>query len=155
MTLCLPRNPRYLHRLRYIQVLVAALLTAPLTELHAHEYYADGFMIIHPWAEPSPPDVVDAPVYFRLDDITKGDKLIKAYSPMAESVEFRAGDSPDAPVLSELSFSVGDTEAFGVGRPHLMLRGLRVPFVYGRFYFLMLEFEKAGKIVVGISVGGH
>ena len=130
------------------------MLILPVT-VQAHEYYADGFMIIHPWSEPSPPGAVDAPVYFHLEDITKGDRLIRGFSPLAERVEFRADDNPNAPALSDLTFLPGDNDAFGVGKPHVMLRGLKVPFEEGRSYMLMLEFEKAGQIVMVISVGAH
>jgi periplasmic copper chaperone A len=140
---------------RFLRGATAALLLFPLTALQAHEYYADGFMIIHPWADPTPPGVVDAPVYLSLAEVTKGDRLLRAMSPLAERVEFRAGDAADAPALSELSFGVGDTDAFGVGKPHLVMRGLKVPFEDGRFYVLMLDFERAGKVVLGVSVGAH
>lgn len=133
----------------------ALLLMLPLSAAQAHEYYADGFMIIHPWAEPTAPGTVDAPVYFGLADITQGDKLIKGFSPLADWVEFRASDAPDAAVLSALPFGTADADAFGEGKPHLLLRGLKAPLEEGRFYMLMLEFERAGKVVLGISVGAH
>lgn len=146
----IPRLIRFLGRLRGVSIV---MLMFPVTALQAHEYYADGFMIIHPWANPSSPGAVDAPVYFHLQDITKGDRLIRGFSPLAERVEFRADDNADAPALSELAFRPGDTDAFGVGKPHVMLRGLKVPFQEGRSYMLMLEFEKAGQIVMVVSVG--
>ncbi|MBC7415463.1 MAG: copper chaperone PCu(A)C [Herminiimonas sp.] len=119
----------------------------------AHEYYADGFMIIHPWAAPTPPGAVDVPVYFHLAEITKGDRLIRGFSPLADRVEFRADDNPDRPALMEIAFGPGDSGDFGVGKPHVMLRGLKKPFEEGRSYMLMLEFEKAGQIVTVVSVG--
>ena len=134
-----------------VTVVVASLLLPGAAE--AHEYYADGFMIIHPWAEPTRAGAVDAPVYFHLAEITKGDRLIRGFSPLAERVEFRADDNPDGPALAEIAFRPGDTGAFGVGKPHVLLRGLKVPFEEGRSYMLMLEFEKAGQIVMVISVG--
>lgn len=133
----------------------AVLLVLPLTALQAHEYYADGFMIIHPWADPTAPGAAQAPVYLSLAEITKGDRLLRAMSPLAERVDFVSGDDPNAPTLNELTFDVGDADAFGVGKPHMVMRGLKAPFVDGRFYVLMLDFERAGKIVLGVSVGAH
>ncbi len=128
------------------------LLMLPATA-NAHEYYADGFMIIHPWARPTAPGVVDTPVYFHLQEVTKGDRLIRAYTPLAERVEFRAGEDVNAPALPEIAFQPGDTAAFTEGRPHVLLRGLKKPFQEGRSYMLMLEFEKAGQIVTVVSIG--
>lgn len=141
--------------LHYLLALVCRVAMVAMlfpTQVEAHEYYADGFMIIHPWAAPSRPGDVDAAVYFHLQDVTKGDRLIRGFSPLADRVEFRADDDPDAPALTALSFQPGETDAFGVGKPHVVLRGLKVPFQDGRSYLLMLEFEKAGQIVMVISV---
>lgn len=144
MTIC-----RTLHR--FLCRLAMAMVLVPLA-VEAHEYYANGFMIIHPWAAPTSPGVVDAPVYFRLQEVTADDRLIRGFSPLAERVEFRADDNPVSPALPSLAFRPGDTEVFGVGQPHVQLRGLKVPFQSGRSYLLMLEFEKAGQIVMVISV---
>ena len=136
----------------FIRTAAVALLLIPITAM-AHEYYADGFMIIHPWAEPTQPGVMDVPVYFHLADVTKGDRLIRGFSPLADRVEFRASEGPDAPVVAAIAFQPGENDAFGVGKPHVMLRGLKKPFEEGRSYMLMLEFEKAGQIVMVVSVG--
>ena len=134
------------------RALALAILLSPIM-VEAHEYYADGFMIIHPWADPTRPGAVDVPVYFHLTEITKSDRLIRGFSPLADRVELRADDNPDHPALAAISFRPGDTDAFGVGKPHILLRGLKKPFEEGRSYMLMLEFEKAGQIVTVISVG--
>ena len=132
--------------------LTLAILLLPIM-VGAHEYYADGFMIIHPWADPTRPGAVDVPVYFHLTEITKSDQLIRGFSPLADRVELRADDNPDHPALAAIGFRPGDTDTFGVGKPHILLRGLKKPFEEGRSYMLMLEFEKAGQIVTVISVG--
>ena len=135
-----------------VRAAAVALLLLPIT-VAAHEYYADGFMIIHPWAEPTRAGVVDVPVYFHLADVTKGDRLIRGFSPLADRVEFRAGQELDTPALASIDFQPGEKDAFGVGKPHVVLRGLKKPFEEGRSYMLMLEFEKAGQIVMVVSVG--
>lgn len=135
-----------------VRAAAVAMLLLSIT-VEAHEYYADGFMIIHPWAEPTQPGVVDVPVYFHLAEVTKGDRLIRGFSPLAERVEFRADDQPDGPTLAAIAFRPGDVDVFGVGKPHVILRGLKHPFEEGRSYMLMLEFEEAGQIVTVVSVG--
>lgn len=135
-----------------LRALAFAVLLLP-SVVAAHEYYADGFMVIHPWADPTRPGAVDVPVYFHLTEITKSDRLIRGFSPLADRVELRADDNPDHPALAAIGFRPGDTDAFGVGKPHILLRGLKKPFEEGRSYMLMLEFEKAGQIVTVISVG--
>jgi copper(I)-binding protein len=146
------QSPFIVRLMRSISVI---MLVFPITMLQAHEYYADGFMIIHPWANPTPPGVVDAPVYFSLQEVTKGDRLIRGFSPLAERVEFVADDTPNTPAVSALTFGPGETDAFGQGKPHVVMRGLKVPFQEGRSYLLMLEFEKAGQIVMVVSVDAH
>lgn len=145
---CLDRQRRCLH----IAALWLLLGFLPASAW-AHEYYADGFIIVHPWAQPTPQGSVDVPVYFHLAELTRGDRLIRGFSPLAERVEFRAGDDVNAPALEALDFSPEGGGDFGPGKPHLMLRGLKVPFEEGRSYMLMLEFERAGQIVMVISVG--
>lgn len=147
-------SPIFVRLLNFLCRASIVLCIFPVT-VQAHEYYADGFMIIHPWSEPSQPGAVDAPVYFHLQDVAKGDRLIRGFSPLAERVEFRADDNPASPALTELVFRAGEVDAFGVGKPHVMLRGLKKPFEEGRSYMLMLEFERAGQIVMVISVGAH
>lgn len=142
-----------LPRLFGILRLAAALMLLAPGAVNAHEYYADGFIIVHPWALPTAPGAVDAPVYFHLTELSKGDRLIRGFSPLAERVEFRAGDDADAPALTEIAFRPDDPGNFGPGKPHLLLRGLKVGFEEGRSYMLMLEFERAGQIVMVISVG--
>lgn len=153
------------HALKTVVLRSACLITSTVAMLavpfvlmlpavaNAHEYYADGFMIIHPWARPTAPGVTDTPVYFHLQEVSKGDRLIRGFSPLAEQVELRAGEDLHAPALSGIAFQPGDTAAFGEGRPHVLLRGLKKPFEEGRSYLLMLEFEKAGQIVTTVSIG--
>ena len=61
--------------------LMGMTLAALLVSANAigHEYYADGFVIIHPWAVPTAAGVTDAPVYFHLDEVSKGDRLISGF----------------------------------------------------------------------------
>jgi copper(I)-binding protein len=113
-------------------VLCAAGFVLAAAPLAAHEYQADGFTLIHPWADATEPGATDAPVHYKLEDVTREDRLIRGSTPYAERVEVRG------------------TEA-----PQVVLHGLKAPLEWGRSYLMTLEFEKAGPIVVMISVGAH
>lgn len=117
------------HAIRKVLFTTACLLALPLA---AHEYQADGFTLIHPWADATEPGATEAAVHYKLEDVTKTDKLVRATTPYAESVEVR-----------------------GEQAPQLVLRGLKGPLQWGRSYLMTMEFERAGPIVVMISVGAH
>lgn len=121
----------------------------------SHEYYAEGFTFIHPWAEATLPGAVEAAVYFKLDNVRSADRLLSATTRTAERVELRGGDDRTAPAVSALDITVADTLSFEPGRPHLLLRGLVTPLQWGRSYDMQLIFEKAGVINVQISIGAH
>ncbi|NBS95474.1 MAG: hypothetical protein EBT08_04850 [Betaproteobacteria bacterium] len=55
---------------------LAFLILASLAAVSAesHEYYADGFTVVHPWGEASEPQARDAPIYLILESITKNDR---------------------------------------------------------------------------------
>ena len=57
--------------------LILASLAAVCAE--SHEYYADGFTVVHPWGEASDPQARDAPIYLILESITK---MIASYQPI-------------------------------------------------------------------------
>ena len=121
----------------------------------AHEYYAAGFTFIHPWADATAPGATSAPVYFRLDDVRAADRLLRADSPHAESVELRGGSDASAPALKAIDVAPAATLDFGADRPHLLLRGLKTPLQWGRSYQMTVVFERAGPIQVMVSIGAH
>lgn len=135
-------------------LLVASLATLPGVA-QSHEYYAEGFTFVHPWAEATAPGVVDAAVYFKLDNVRSTDRLLSATTGMAERVELRGGDDRMAPAVPALNITVADTLLFEPGHPHLLLRGLVSPLQWGRSYDMRLIFEKAGPVNVQISIGAH
>ena len=121
----------------------------------AHEYYAEGFTFIHPWAEATAPGATDAPVYFKLDNVRRDDRLLSATTRMAERVELRGGADAQAPALAGIEIVPAELMLFEPGHPHLLLRGLVTPLQWGRSYDLRVVFEKAGAVDVQISIGAH
>lgn len=118
----------------------------------AHEYPTRGFKLIHPWAEPTEPGAVEAAVYFSVEEVNSDDRLIGAVTPYAEKVELRGGDGQP---LDAVPVGPGEALEFTPGRPHMVLRGLKQPLQYGRSYMMTMRFEKAGPILVMVSVGAH
>jgi copper(I)-binding protein len=118
----------------------------------AHEYPTEGFMLIHPWAEATQPGATEAAVYFRLDDVSRDDRLLRATTPYAESVEMRAADDG---AVAALPFGPAPQLEFTPGKPHMLLRGLKQPLQWGRSYLMTMVFEKAGPVLVMVSVGAH
>jgi copper(I)-binding protein len=136
---------------------ISALATVAALAGHAqaHEYYAEGFTFVHPWAEATANDATDAPVYFKLDNIIRNDRLLSATTRMAERVELRGSNDDTAPALEAIEIAPAEQLVFYAGRPHLLLRGLVAPLQWGRSYDLRVVFEKAGAIDVQISIGAH
>jgi periplasmic copper chaperone A len=140
------------NRMFGVSLLLLAISIAPAP---AHEYHTPGFTFVHPWAEATSPGQLDAPVYFVLDNVTRGDNLLRAATPAAETVELRIGNDLQAAAADQLPVPLGDSVAFASGKAHLLLRGLKAPLQWGRSYLMMVEFEKAGKVLVMVSVGAH
>lgn len=116
----------------------------------AHEYFAPNFVLFHPWAVASEQGQTDVPVYFTTREVEEGDRLLRAYSPIAESVAFVSADSQP---LDALELKSGAGEQFFSTESHLLLKGRKTDIHWGRNYPLVLVFEKAGMMNVSISVG--
>jgi copper(I)-binding protein len=122
---------------------------------YAHEYYADGFTVVHPWGEASDPAVRDAPIFMTIESISKNDRLISAYTSLADRVELRSGPDAAAPPLASIAITAGQDRAFKADQAHLLLKGLKAPLEWGRSYSMGLKFERAGVVNVMVSVGAH
>ena len=122
---------------------------------HAHEYYADGFTVVHPWGEASDPAARDAPIFMTIESISKNDRLLSAYTRLADRVEFRAGADTSEPPLDSIAIIAGQDMAFKADQAHLLLKGLKAPLEWGRSYSMGLKFERAGVVNVMVSVGAH
>lgn len=138
------------------RLVLGASLTLQAPMSRACEVFADGFTILHTWANPSQPGATDVPVYFSVDSVLREDKLVRASSLFADRVELRGSEDLTAPALSDITFNTDtSTKVFGTGQAHLLLRGLRTPIQEGRAYMLMLEFEHAGKVMVMVQTSPY
>jgi copper(I)-binding protein len=120
---------------RFIRLLCAfALATGFIGKAFSHEYYGQGFTLVHPWSHATEVDATQAPIYFKLENISSKDRLVSAQAPWADSAEIRAnGDVSIAPAIA-LPFEPGPDRAFIAGGPHLLLRGLKIQLQWGRSY---------------------
>jgi periplasmic copper chaperone A len=121
----------------------------------AHEYYGQGFTLVHPWSHATEVSATQAPIYFKLENISGTDKLISAQAPWAETTEIRASGDVSSAAATALPFEPGPDKAFVAGGPHLLLRGLKIQLQWGRSYPMTFVFEKSGSIQVMVSIGAH
>lgn len=131
------------------------LSTLPSTG-HAHEYYANGFTVVHPWALPTAPGATTAAVWVRFEDITENDRLIAAHTMLAKRVELH--DAPAATgsgaVLDSIPLVAPGPVVLAPGGMHLLMIDLATPLQELRSYPLTFVFERSGTIETMLSMGG-
>lgn len=152
---CLQWSPRSGPGLVCASVVGALLWLTPAHRAHAHEYFTGNFTFIHPWADATASDATEATVYFVLENIARDDKLLRAYTNLAEEVELRKNSDASAPSLPNIAIAAQDRMEFLPGGAHVRLRGLRAPLQWGRSYVMTFVFEQAGQVTVMVSIGAH
>jgi hypothetical protein len=136
--------------------LAAALLATALAQ--AQEYTLKDLRIERPFARATAPYQPSGGAYVSIENKGKtADKLIGAASPVAQSVEIhtmsmegnvmkmREVDGVELKPSTKVEMKPGDGY-------HLMLMGLRQPLKAGDKFPLTLNFEKAGKVEVSVTV---
>ena len=152
---CLPRS---IASIPAALLLASAGLLLPAAPAHAHEYYAKGFKVIHPWTLASEPGASSAAVYLKFDDVSAGDRLLGAHSPFASSIELRGAlatgsVAEHSAVLQALAVTVDATPQLAPRGVHLLMLGLKAPLQQGRSYPLTLVFENSGEVDTMLSIG--
>lgn len=133
----------------------ALLWLTPGRQAIAHEYFTGNFTFVHPWADATAADATEATVYFVLENIVRDDKLLRAYTNLADEVELRKNNDSTVPSLNSIDIPAQDKMEFLPGRFHVRLKGLRAPLQWGRSYVMTFVFEHAGQITVMVSIGAH
>jgi len=124
----------------------------------ANEFKAGEIRIAHPYARPSIPGQTSGVAYLGLENHGKtGDKLVRASTPMAKSVEIhsmtmdkdimrmREVGAIEVPPGAKIIMLPGDGY-------HFMLIGLKQPLKIGDKFPMQLVFEKFGPLDVSIKV---
>lgn len=113
--------------------------------------------IEQPWARETPPTVTNGAAYMTL--LNRGDqpdRLLGVNGEVAKTIELHShlmegGQMKMRPVAA-IEVKPGEPTVLKPGGLHIMLIDLKQPLVAGQHFPLTLNFEKAGKIPVEVTV---
>jgi copper(I)-binding protein len=140
---------------QFLAVVTAVLLSGAV---HAAGYRAGNIGITDPHARPTVPGQPGGAAYVTLENTgSSADRLVSVSSPVAQSAAIHtmrmdgdimrmreAGELPLAPAAKvEMKPGMGY---------HIMLNGLKQPLQQGTTFAMTLNFEKAGKVDVLVTV---
>jgi len=137
----------------FIYSLLITFMISATSPTLAHEYERNGFVLVHPFAYPSEKGDTTVAVFLRFKSITGTDRLIGAECRYADSAELRSDSDLTKPAIDHIEFSNIKNTEIDANQPHILLKGLRLPFVFMRHYDMKLIFEKAGAVDLTVSVG--
>lgn len=140
-----------------------------LSQPEMQAFYSDDFVlplppmsttpIISRWCilgqRPQTPRVQEASVYCVLDNVQQSDRLLRAYSSLANSVEFRQSRQCLDERVDIIEIPAADSYAMSRTSSYLVLKELRAPLQWGRSYPMTMQFERAGFVNVMVSIGAH
>ena len=142
-----------------MKTLVTAIAFAVAGAASAHGYTSGDLAIAHPYALATPPGATTGGAYLKeIDNHGKsGDALIGASSPVADRVEIHSmtmdGDVMRMRPVKAIAIEPGKGVTMQPGNGyHLMMVGLHQPLVTGTKIPLTLQFERAGKVDVMLTV---
>ncbi|MDQ2734115.1 MAG: copper chaperone PCu(A)C [Pseudomonadota bacterium] len=141
-------------------VLVAVFTTLAFGAVAASDFSVGDIRITHPFATPSLPGATTGAAYFGAleNQGAKADKLLRASTPVAASVELHnmTVDTQGVMRMREIDGLELAPKASVKMRPgmgdHLMLIGLKKPLKEGDTFPMSLQFEHAGKVEVKVYV---
>lgn len=144
-------------RRRILRTAMAATLCAAFVPAWACEYYAEHFQIIHPSSTPAASGASSVVISMEFTQISSADRLLGAFTPVADRVELIQSTERSAQVASELGTELepGHDVTLSPASGHLVMRGVNTQLHEGRQYPLTLIFEKAGAVDVEFVVGDH
>jgi copper(I)-binding protein len=146
---------------RFVSVLSgfsAALLLAGAA--HGHSYELGNIRIGHPHARPTVAQQPSGGAYLTLENRgSAGDRLLDVSSPAAASAQIHTmsmdGDVMRMREVGALDLAPAAKVEMKPGAGyHIMLIGLKQPLQAGDKFPMTLNFEKAGKIEVSVTVDG-
>jgi hypothetical protein len=139
---------------KFLGAIFPLLLLLSSGATQAHEYSGNNFVMFHPFAYPSQTGQALVPVYLRFISLTGPDKLIGAECRYADSVELRANQDLNEAAIPFIQLDEGISfDIDNPATPHILLKGIQLPFGFMRQYDMKLIFEKSGAINVTVSVG--
>jgi copper(I)-binding protein len=135
-------------------VFLAACVLATSTA-QAHSIKAKALTIVHPWCVETDDTAKPVVVSMTIQNAgAKGDRLLRASTPMAEKAELRAGTPPDLEGAVIPSVPVGARGEVNLkrGGPHVLLSGVKQQLAPPDSFLMTLTFERAGKVEVEVVV---
>ncbi|SEQ12076.1 copper chaperone PCu(A)C [Thalassovita taeanensis] len=137
----------------------SSFLAAAAALTFAMPAYADGIMVMDPYARASSMMSVSGAAFMMIENHSgQDDHLVSAASDVAERVELHTHKENAQGVMQMLHVEEGfDLPKDGVlamqrGGHHVMFLGLKEPMEQGKIISLTLHFEKAGDVVVDVPV---
>lgn len=136
-------------------IIALALALAPLAA------YAQGtpanVEVTHVWARATPGGAQTGAIYLTIKNGgTEGDRLVGASTPAAAQVQLHTEINDNGVMkmrpISAIDLKPGTTTVLKPGGMHVMLIGLNQPLKEGQSFPLTLDFEKAGKKEVQVTV---
>lgn len=138
-------------------LLFAVLLIQPSAS--AAEFKIGGLTVTDAWARATPGTSKVGAAYLAVSaDGQSADKLVGVATPVAERAEIHTHIEDNGVMqmrqLESLDIAAGGTRKLAPGGDHIMLMGLKAPLSEGETFPLTLTFEKAGALVVTVTVTG-
>ena len=135
---------------------LSALMLCAVPAL-AQEYRTGDLLIEQPWSRELPAGLPGGAAYFTVHNTgSPADQLVGASSPRAQRSMIHAQSSSDGLMPMQhaqaLAIPAHGEVTFQPGANHVMLSGMEQPLKAGEQFPLTLEFEKAGKVEVLVSV---
>lgn len=138
---------------------LAALLTLALsTAATAHEVKLGDLVIDQAWARPTIGAMKTGAAYMTIaNNGTEPDQLVAVSGEVADRVELHThlmeGGVVKMRPVDAIEVAPGAPTVLQPGGNHVMLIGLQAPLKEGDGFTLTLEFARAGKVAVEVSVG--
>jgi periplasmic copper chaperone A len=133
------------------------LIVGSSGQLRAQAPQGKTITVADAWSRATPKGSTTAVIYMTL--INSGqdaDRLLGAATPIAEKVQLHSNTNDNGVMemreLTSIEIEAGKKVALKPGGTHAMLVGLKQLLIAGQSFPLALEFEKAGKIDVTVSV---
>jgi len=144
-------------RLFRFAAIALLLIVGSSGQLRAQAPQGKTITVADAWARATPKGSTTGVIYVTvINSGQDAERMLGATTPMAEKVQFHSNANENGVMkmreLTSIEIEAGKKVALEPGGTHAMLVGLKQLLVAGQSFPLTLEFEKAGKIDVTVSV---
>src|SRR5713226_8489594 len=143
------------HRGHLTSILLLLLLSGG--QAYAQKSGQNAIVVERPWARATPAGARTGAAYVTLiNNGSSSDSLLSAATPVADQVQFHSASEENGVSrmreMRTVEVAPGAVVTFNPGGWHIMVVGLKQPLKEGQTFPLTLNFEKAGKEDVVVSV---